>query len=221
MNLSDSPVEEYEQRHDRNAAGAGNAQSGPAVYAYLSGEEQTSADERMASLCTYRLPTPLSCKSGESKHPCCVWGAAITTDTMIIDCDSDAAVSALCDLGEMPPTLTTLTPRGFHFWFRVPKAVTVRNRVGVMPGIDVRTKGGFVVVPPSDGYAFADLSAPVADAPDWILRLVVGEGTLSLPPEPVQHKEPKPVHEKSTRTPFEKDVADRVWEKRVDPGKSS
>ena len=163
----------------------------------------------------------------ESKYPGCGWGAAITTDMMVIDCDSDMAASALCELGEIPATLTTLTPRGFHFWFRKPDAVIVRNRVGVIPGIDVRTKGGLVVVPPSDGYAFADLSVPVADAPDWILRLVMREGVPVLPPKSVR-EEPKLVREMPVLvepetdkepTPFEKDVASRVWEKRVAPGK--
>jgi hypothetical protein len=161
------------------------------------------------------------------QYPDCGWGAAITSDTMVIDCDSDAAVSALCDLGEahggIPSTLTTLTPRGFHFWFRKPDAVRVRNRVGVMPGIDVRTKGGFVVVPPSDGYAFTDPSAPITEAPGWVLRLVVGEGMQTLQPEPVR-KEPKPVsempvREESLQTPFEKDTAERLWNMRIAPGK--
>ncbi|MGA8732025.1 MAG: bifunctional DNA primase/polymerase, partial [Terracidiphilus sp.] len=163
----------------------------------------------------------------QEKYPGCNWGVALDADMFVIDCDSDAAASALCDFGEIPATLTTLTPRGFHFWFRKPDAVTVRNRVGVMPGIDLRTKGGFVVIPPSDGYVFADSSAPVASAPDWMLRLVMGGGVPVLPSKSVR-EEPKLAREMPVPvepgpdkepTPFEKDIARRGWKKRVGPGK--
>src|SRR5579859_4829703 len=74
----------------------------------------------------------------------CGWAAAIRSDTIVVDCDNDPALSTLCDIGPIPSTLTTLTPRGFHLWFNKPDSVVVRNNVGVMPGVDVRTKGGYV-----------------------------------------------------------------------------
>jgi hypothetical protein len=109
--------------------------------------------------------------------------------------------------------------------------------VALKPGIDVRTKGGFVVAPPSvhesgTHYQFADLSAPIADAPDWILRMVTGsadvstsvnvnivapnahnaQNTLAVPVEPGRES----VEE---LTPFEQDIARRGWEKRIGRGK--
>jgi len=177
--------------------------------------------------------------SWQEKYPGCNWGAALDADTMVIDCDSEAATSALFDAGEalggIPPTLTTMTGRGFHFWFRTP--VQMRNRVALMPGVDVRTRGGFVVVPPSihrngTHYQFVDLSAPIADAPEWILHLVTGtvDGSTSAHfnlstsnahsaqnafavPEGIGRV---PVEE---LTPFEQDVARRGWENRIGPGK--
>lgn len=170
----------------------------------------------------------------QEKYPGCNWGAALDADTLVIDCDSNAATSAFCDLGEslggIPATLTTMTGRGFHFWFHTP--IAVRNGVGVLPGIDVRTKGGLVVVPPSvhqngTHYQFADISAPIADAPEWLLKLVTrgadvstnanaeapiaGYAKKALTAQTMQ----RPVEE---LTPFEQDVAWRRWERRIGPG---
>jgi Bifunctional DNA primase/polymerase, N-terminal len=165
----------------------------------------------------------------QAKHPGCNWGSALDADTLVVDCDCVAALSALYEVGEplggIPSTLTTLTPRGFHLWFRTP--VPVKNRVAVLPGVDVRTKGGFVVVPPSLGadglpYEFASMEVPIADAPDWLLQFVAGGvGT------PIRTKaqsamanlacaKPEP---SESLTPFEQDVARRGWARRVGPGK--
>src|SRR5947209_12810919 len=74
------------------------------------------------------------------KHNACNWGAALGPHTLVIDCDCESALTRLYDhaekLGGIPSTLTTLTPRGFHLWFRTP--VPVKNRVAVLPGVDVR-----------------------------------------------------------------------------------
>ena len=54
----------------------------------------------------------------------------------------------------IPPTRTHGTPRGGeHLAFRDPPDVEIRNSQGrIAPGIDVRGTGGYVVVPPSNGY---------------------------------------------------------------------
>jgi hypothetical protein len=161
----------------------------------------------------------------QEMYPGCNWGAALDARTMVVDCDSDAALSALHDHGEplggMPSTLTTLTPRGFHLWFRT--TVPMKNRVAVMPGVDVRTNGGFVVVPPSVGkddapYKFTSMEVPIADAPEWLLRLVTGSADVTLHPRR-QHPVPPESERVEEPTPFEQDVARRRWEKRVGPGK--
>jgi hypothetical protein len=233
MGLSGCFVEEYE--HGQEMMEVGAAQAAPVSSSPLQYMRVFPVKNKVPLVKGWRASAPISLGAvaeWESKYPGCGWGAAIASDTLVIDCDSDAAVSALYDLGEahggIPATLTTFTPRGFHFWFAKPDAVTVRNRVGVIPGIDVRTKGGFVVVPPSDGYAFADLSVPVADAPDWILRFVMREGVPVLSPKSVR-EEPKLVREMPVLveaetdrepTPFENDIASRGWQKRVGPGKA-
>jgi hypothetical protein len=170
----------------------------------------------------------------QEKYPGCNWGAALDADTLVIDCDCDAATTALYDMadayGGIPATLTTMTGRGFHFWFRTP--IAVRNGVGLLPGIDVRTKGGLVVVPPSvhqNGihYQFADISAPIADAPAWLLQLVTRGADVSTNTNAqaqIAEYAKKPLTAQTKQgpgeklTPFEQDLARRGWQNRIGPG---
>jgi hypothetical protein len=77
------------------------------------------------------------------------------------------------------PTFTVRTPSGgWHFYYRLPADLTVTTRALLGPGIDIRSTGGYVVVPGSyvdDGdvqgtYAVAE-NLPVAPLPAWIERL--------------------------------------------------
>lgn len=38
---------------------------------------------------------------------------------------------------------------GQHYWLRTPPGITVPNRIGILPGMDVKGDGGYVVAPPS------------------------------------------------------------------------
>ncbi|MCA1728592.1 MAG: bifunctional DNA primase/polymerase [Actinobacteria bacterium] len=81
-------------------------------------------------------------------------------------------VDRLDALGELPRELPeTLTIRtgsgGLHYYFNHVAGIT--NSRGVLPlGIDVRGEGGYVIVPPSEGYS-VEHRAPIADAPEWLL----------------------------------------------------
>jgi hypothetical protein len=232
----------YEQGQDMMEMGA--AQTAPAPSSPLQNMRVFPVKGKVPLIKGWQdsAPIDLDALAGwQTKYSGCNFGAALDADTFVIDCDSHEATSALYDLGEahggIPATLTTITGRGFHFWFHTP--VAVRNGVGVLPGIDVKAKGGLVVVPPSlhangSHYQFADISSPIADAPEWILRLVTGADSgstkaganaetpraecaadarseLTVPAK----QEPEPFEE---LTPFEKDVACRGWEKRLGPG---
>ena len=96
------------------------------------------------------------------------------------------------DHGPLPITWRTLTPSGGrHIWFRQP-ARDLRNRVGFLPGLDVRTDGGSVAAPPSrrsDGiYAWESTpwDTPLADAPDWLLGLIDPPPVVRPPSPPVR-----------------------------------
>lgn len=99
----------------------------------------------------------------------------------VLDIDGEAGLASLRALeeehGELPTTLTCETGGGgYHFYWRTTEGL--KNRAGVRPGIDVRAAGGYAVVPPSvhpSGavYRWLDDDAEVAEAPAWLLDLVV------------------------------------------------
>lgn len=73
-------------------------------------------------------------------------------------------------------TLTAATPSGgWHLYFVAP-AESVRSRAGILPGIDVRGEGGYVVAPGSQiggkPYEWLDPEAPIAAVPEPILALM-------------------------------------------------
>lgn len=52
------------------------------------------------------------------------------------------------DHGELPPTWMVLTGTGgVHYWYKTP--ANFKNSVELLPGIDIRSRGGYVVAPPS------------------------------------------------------------------------
>jgi hypothetical protein len=94
--------------------------------------------------------------------------------------------------GPVPVTWRTITPTGgCHLWFRQPDR-RLRNRVGFLPGLDVRTDGGSVTVPPSrrpDGdysWKIAPDATPLADAPAWLLDLIDPQSVVRAPVRPIR-----------------------------------
>ncbi|MCG5239544.1 bifunctional DNA primase/polymerase [Azospirillum doebereinerae] len=84
----------------------------------------------------------------------------------------------------LPETLGQDTPSGGRHWlFRWPgRAVknSARSRLG--PGLDTRSSGGYIVAAPSihpNGGRYAWIGSPettpVAPAPEWVVRLLMGE----------------------------------------------
>ena len=84
----------------------------------------------------------------------------------------------IAQYGEIPPTLTSITPRGGrHCFFTWQAGLTIKSRV-VFPGIDTRSEGGYVILPPStrsDGVGYrwdpAMGAAPII-APPWLVALL-------------------------------------------------
>lgn len=70
----------------------------------------------------------------------------------VVDIDTPAGLirfyEKFMDPGDSPPVLAiALTPHGRHLFFAAqPEA---RNRTGIVPGVDVRAMGGYVIAPPS------------------------------------------------------------------------
>lgn len=86
--------------------------------------------------------------------------------------------------GPLPPSPRQLTPGGdMHLFFA--HAEGLRNRVRCLPGVDIRTDGGYVIAPPSVAPGRArpwawDVDHHVADvqlapAPRWLVDLLSEE----------------------------------------------
>ena len=125
------------------------------------------------------------------------------TGLIVVDVDprdgGDESLKKLeAEYGEMLPTWRTLTGGGEHIFFSCPSDVEVSNVVAkneikfgreppLGPGIDIRTKGGYVIAPPSrhiSGSVYAwsvdhhPADVPLAPAPDWLVeKLTRGRNT--------------------------------------------
>ena len=106
--------------------------------------------------------------------------AVATGDVVVIDVDGVEGEATLKDVeakfGELPNTLTVLTGRGRHLYFRAPAESNVRSTTNLRgPKLDVRGHGGYVVSAGSlhaatgKRYVFADASMPVAPLPAWVV----------------------------------------------------
>jgi hypothetical protein len=78
---------------------------------------------------------------------------------------------------------------GVHLYFRL-GGEELRNSAGkskagkgIAAGVDVRGEGGYVIVPPSAGYAIED-ARPPADMPGWLLDLCRKPADNPPPPPP-------------------------------------
>lgn len=77
-------------------------------------------------------------------------------------------------------TVRALTPRGgSHIFF----SGVVPSRTGVLPGIDIKSAGGYVVLPPAPGRVWeAEASpwdSPIAPVPAWLSELAQGRRTAA------------------------------------------
>ncbi len=69
-------------------------------------------------------------------------------DCVVIDVDGANGERLAQSLGVLDtPTLESVTARGAHHWYRLPRGVTVGNLA--RPELDVRSSAGYVIVPPS------------------------------------------------------------------------
>jgi len=132
------------------------------------------------------------------RWPKAMIGCATGADVgMVVDIDAgaddatgelfDAAVIRAdleAELGEqLPDTLTVRTPRGgMHLHFVLPAGVRCGNRTNVIPRVDIRGDGGYVILPPSeraDGASYRyenDIEAPRALAPEALVDLTLHRG---------------------------------------------
>jgi hypothetical protein len=78
---------------------------------------------------------------------------------------------------QIPFTWHDKSPNGEHYYFRLDQ--DIGNSIGILPGIDIKGNGGYVVVPPSIGYDGTSYewikspgNSPLAYPPKWLLDLI-------------------------------------------------
>src|SRR4051794_37164510 len=108
-------------------------------------------------------------------------GSPIGAFVLDIDAGTDADTGEVFELDQLrsdlekslgvalPETCVAVTPRGGrHLYFLLGDGHTIRNRTGLLPRIDVRGEGGYVILAPSlraDGKAYTWQNAPDQIAP--------------------------------------------------------
>lgn len=116
---------------------------------------------------------------GDAGHGICTGersGVFVVESDQKENVDGEANLRAL---GELPRTLSVRTTSGsLHRYFRMPEGKRVKTCAGELAkGVDVRGDGGIAVIPGSPhrmgGTYRLEVDAPVADAPEWLLALVV------------------------------------------------
>jgi Bifunctional DNA primase/polymerase, N-terminal/Primase C terminal 1 (PriCT-1) len=111
-------------------------------------------------------------------HPVCNFGLAMGNGFVAIDLDDPAMFMRLKEQGyALPPTRVHKTPRpGFHLIYRVPRNFEIKNKVGLFPGVDVKTAGGQVVCPgskhPNGGIYGVEDNRPIANLSKSLLNLL-------------------------------------------------
>ena len=114
-----------------------------------------------------------------------------------VDCSpakrGDLTLEALTEAhGPLPPTpLVHSGGGGLHYYFQLPSTGVIGNRVSFAPGLDTRALGGLIILPPSrhgSGLPYVwdtdddPETTPVAQAPDWLLALILQPQSHSQTP---------------------------------------
>ncbi len=138
-----------------------------------------------------RLPSPAEITAWYARSPRANVGIVTGEGSglVVLDIDprhgGDASLAALEQRhGPLPATVVALTGGGGrHVYFGHP-GETMRNKVGLAPGIDLRGDGGLVVAPPSyhpSGRRYAwqpghhPDDMPLAPLPAWLHDLALGD----------------------------------------------
>ncbi|NPV73759.1 MAG: AAA family ATPase [Pelotomaculum sp.] len=133
-----------------------------------------------------RRPTRDEVTQWRGKYPGCNWAVVTGEVSGVVVLDMDGPTGEASLKGKtMPPTRMVRTGKGRHIYFQWP-GFPVECRTGILPGVDIRGDGGYVVAPGSvhasgkkyewvDGLSPADMPEP-AEAPAWLVELLKRPG---------------------------------------------
>jgi hypothetical protein len=156
-----------------------------------------------------RRATPEEIRSWWAKWPGAMVGIVTgeISGIFVIDCDTPEGYEAIQKL--LPEALLfpiARTPRGgWHLWFIYPAGSGITVKAGIMPGVDFRGEGGYIVAPPSvnndgkgytwqEGLALGEVEpATVPDALLNILSFSLYKSNLNATPQKTtnDHKDHK------------------------------
>lgn len=99
------------------------------------------------------------------------------SNLLVLDVDGLRGLQSLKGL-EMPSSPSVVTARGHHYYFTHPASLNhiSTTRAGLLPGLDTRGHGGYIVAPPSihttgNKYYWCNPSPdPLPDAPNWLIH---------------------------------------------------
>lgn len=122
----------------------------------------------------------------ESQFPGCNWAVACgASGLVVVDQDNrNGGAASFAKLEEdlgLPFTLTVATTSGgYHYYY----SGLTRNRISMVPGIDIKSDRGYVLIPPSiiggKPYTLAD-DFPVQPLPESLKALIGVKVVLDLP----------------------------------------
>jgi len=108
-----------------------------------------------------RIATSEEIKTWWGKHPKAMIGLVTGAigGLFVLDCDSEEAYKRIQEL--LPDALLlpiARTPRGYHLYFLFINGMKLTVGAGIMPGVDFRGEGGYIIAPPSrngEGKAYS------------------------------------------------------------------
>ena len=124
---------------------------------------------------------------GEGRDPW-EWATAIGVDCgrsglAVIDIDDWDGYTQACDEhGDLPETLSSETPSGGSHLIFIGDVKSTVSKVG--PKVDTRGRGGYIIVPPSDGYRWVNRRQPAELPAAW--------AEAADPPRPAATEAPRP-----------------------------
>lgn len=117
------------------------------------------------------------------------------SNLVVLDVDGEEGKLALKGK-HLPPTLTAKTGRGFHYFYAMPQNLTIGNSVGILPKVDIRGEGGYVVGAGSmheNGSTYEWVQEEeLAICPEWIAAIQSQPKQKKSKPSSEKVKEPAP-----------------------------
>ncbi len=106
-------------------------------------------------------------------------GLALREEDVVVDLDAEEALEVLRAQGwTLPATACSRTARGWHYLYRLPEGVRLRNGATALEHVEIKALGGYIMAPPSvhpTGVVYRWVTVPkpenIAAAPQWLVDL--------------------------------------------------